>query len=370
MRTRRFSGTLMRSHVLAGLASFAVTAVVLLFLQDVGFGGALGAGVRQRMAPERAALELGGALLLTAAVSVVLSLYFWYTGTRVMRMKLAGLADASALFAAGKLAHRIPADGDDDVAVTADRLNAMASRLQAQVRSLQELADQNLALRREAELSAVMKERERVRRELHDRVSQDLFGLAMLCRTADAQRSHAQEDALALLPEMSRLARQTQGAMRALLLELRPAQLEQRELTAALSALVREVSDRTEVPISFTVQGPEKAGAAGKLAPSLEDALYLIAQEGIANALRHGKPSRVDVVLFAERERVVLRVRDDGVGLKATAGGQPGVTSVGLRSMRERAEALGGSCDIANHAAGGVELTAIVPLAGGGGGES
>lgn len=367
MRMRHLSGTLMRSHILAGLASFTATAVGLLFVLDAGFGGALGAGGGTRMAPGRAAVELGGVLLLIAVLSVVLSLYFWYTETRVVRMKLAGLADASALFAAGKLAHHIPVEGDDDIAVTADRLNAMAQRLQAQVRSLQELAEQNLELRKKAELSAVLKERERVRRELHDRVSQDLFGLAMLCRAADAHKGDDAEAALALLPEMALLAKRTQGAMRALLLELRPAQLAQRELTRAMAELAHELSGRTGVPISFIAQGLDGVDEMRKLAPSVEDALYLIAQEAIANALRHGKPTKVDVSLFAERERVVLRVRDDGLGMKADANEAAGVTAVGLRSMRERAEALGGLCEIVNHPSGGAVLTAIVPLVEGGG---
>ncbi len=360
----------MRSHILAGLASFAATAVALLFALEAGFGGVPTVGGVSRTAPGRAALELGGALVLTALLTVALSLYFWYTGTRAVRMKLANLADGSALFAAGKLAHRIPVDGDDDIAVTADRLNAMAQRLQAQVRSLQELAEQNLELRKKAELSAVLKERERVRRELHDRVSQDLFGLAMLCRAADAQKDDNSAAALALLPEMAQLSKRTQSAMRALLLELRPAELAQREITEALAGLAHELSERTGVAVHFLTQGLDKDGAGRRLAPSMEDALYLIAQEAVANALRHGKPTRVDVLLFAERERVVLRVRDDGAGMKTDEHEAAGAMSVGLRSMRERAESLGGSCEIANRPSGGVELAVIVPLVGGGGNRS
>ena len=370
MRTRNLSRTLMRSHIIAGLASFAATAVGLLFMLDAGLGGVVTVAGAPRGAPGRAALELGGALILIALSAVVISLYFWYTGTRTVRMKLADLADGSALFAAGKLAHRIPVEGDDDIAVTADRLNAMAQRLQAQVRSLQELAGKNLELRKKAELSAVLKERERVRRELHDRVSQDLFGLAMLCRAADAQKDGNSAAALALLPEMAQLSKRTQGAMRALLLELRPAELAQRELTEALAGLAHELSERTGVAIHFLTQGLDKDDAAGKLAPSVEDALYLIAQEAVANALRHGRPTKVDVLLFAERERVVLCVRDDGVGMKAGEQGAAGAMSVGLRSMRERAESLGGSCEIANRPSGGVELAVIVPLVGGGGNRS
>lgn len=345
MREHTVSRTLYASHLWTGLSTFVATAVIVLFAFQGGHGPT--------------AAILGILLVLAAIVAVLLSAYFGYTGTRGVRARLAALADASALFAAGRLGHRIALSGSDDIALVASQLNVMAQRLQDQVKSLQEIGQENLDLRRRVEMAATLRERERVRRELHDRVSQDLFGLSMLCRTALAMRDSDPAGALDLLPELAGLAKRTQGAMRALLLELRPAELAQRRLGEAIRQLAEELSARTEVRIDFSLQDTRPGETGAGLPAHVEDSLFLVAQEALINALKHGRPTRILVALGIERERVVLRIRDDGGGLGE---GEHTVTSMGMRSMVERAEVLGGTCVIRDHEGGGVEVLAIIPL--------
>lgn len=344
MRERTVSRTLYASHLWTGLSTFVATAVIVLFAFQDGRGPT--------------AWVLGILLLAAAAAAVLLSAYFGYTGTRGVRVRLAALADASALFAAGRLGHRIALSGSDDIALVASQLNVMAQRLQDQVKSLQEMAQENLELRQRVEMAATLRERERVRRELHDRVSQDLFGLSMLCRTALAMRGPDPAGALDLLPELAELAKRTQGAMRALLLELRPAELAKRHLSGAIRQLADELSGRTDVRVDFSLQDARPGENGSGLPAHVEDSLFLIAQEALINALKHGRPTCIRVALAIERERVVLRIRDDGGGLHSVGGA---VMSLGMRSMVERAEILGGTCMIDDHEGGGVEVLAIIP---------
>lgn len=361
MRDRNAAVTLLGSYVLTAWAVAVVTATVSVYLTLNRSPGTVDAAIGHALslpAGVAAGLLVGVVLVVLFAVVTLLAVMVSFLGTRDLRAKLSALADASALFAAGRLTHRVEIPGDDDLAVTATQLNRMAQRLQDQVAALQEAAKQQAERERNAELSATLRERERVRRELHDRVSQDLFGLSMLCAAAAAKRSSAPEQALALLPELEELAKRTQGSMRALLLELRPVELSERALTGALERLTKELTARTGLPIHFGIRDARADLQQEPLAASIEDTLFLIAQEALINALRHAHPHRIDVTLDVERERVVLRVVDDGEGF---ADMDASITAVGLRSMVERATLLGGSCTIRNVSTKGAEVIAIIP---------
>ncbi|MHB1627663.1 MAG: sensor histidine kinase [Bacilli bacterium] len=361
MRVRHATLTLLGSYVVTAWAAAAVTAAAVVYLAvDRGLAAAAAVlGPVLSLPVGIASGVLVGAILAALfAVVTLLAAAASFLGTRDLRCKLYALADASALFAAGRLTHRVDIPGGDDLAVTANQLNRMAQQLQNQVAALQEAAKQQTEREKNAELSATLRERERVRRELHDRVSQDLFGLSMLCAAAAAKRSSKPEQALALLPELEELAKRTQGSMRALLLELRPVALSERALSDALERLAQELAARTGLPIHVAIRDAREDPQKETLAAIIEDALFLIAQEALINALRHAHPQRIDIMLDIERERAVLRVVDDGEGF---ADMDATMTSVGLRSMAERATLLGGSCTIRNASPRGAEVIAIIP---------
>jgi|GEM_PF-985950 len=364
MRNRNAAVTLLGSYVLSAWAAAAVTAAVTVYLTAHNSLALVAAVAGSALAlPEGVASGILAGVVLVALIAAVtlLAVTASLFGTRDLRSRLSALADASALFAAGRLTHRIAVPGDDDLAMTAAQLNKMAQQLQDQVAALQEAAKQQAEREKHAELSATLRERERVRRELHDRVSQDLFGLSMLCAAAAANRSSKPEQALALLPELEELAKRTQGSMRALLLELRPAELSDRTLASALLQLAEELTGRTGLPIQFALRDARTEAQKEPLASVIEDTLFLIAQEALINALRHAHAQRIDIALDVDRERVVLRVVDDGEGF---ADRNASMTSVGLRSMVERATLLGGSCTIRNAPTRGAEVIAIIPRVG------
>ncbi|MCY0875935.1 MAG: histidine kinase [Firmicutes bacterium] len=369
MSDRTPSHWLLTSHALAAGAGVAFGALIVgilegdhlaFILRAIGWWHAGGAVVFAVLF-----------VILCFLALLVTVVWIAFRGTAEFRSRLSKLADASSLFAAGSLQYRIEMSGDDDLALTANRLNAMAQKLQEQVRALQDAADDNLALRQDAVVAATIQERARVQRELHDRVSQDLFGLAMLCTAADAQRTANPEAALSLLPELRELASRTQAAMRSLLLELRPQQLGDRDLAAALRTLTTELSARTGVVMSYEFRDDRLDAARTPLAQSVEDALFLIAQEASINALKHAHAHAIGVELYIESHRVVLRIYDDGKGMSAFGDGDAftdtAMTSVGLQSMSERAQLLGGTCVISNRTDGGVQVLTVIPIVRGGG---
>jgi signal transduction histidine kinase len=179
----------------------------------------------------------------------------------------------------------------------------------------------------------VIEERARLARELHDAVAQKLFSLRLTAAAALAARDPRQE-----LERVQTLAKEALAELREVIFELRPAELAGDGLAESLRKHV-QVLDRVwgagrgrRTSVGF--EGEEIA-----LPPETEEAVFRIAQEALYNALRHGSPRRVRVVLAPG----LLEIRDDGTGFDASAEARDGL---GLASMRERAASFGGALTI------------------------
>jgi two-component system sensor histidine kinase UhpB len=203
-------------------------------------------------------------------------------------------------------------------------------------------------------LAATEAERARVARELHDEAGQSLVALALrldvLSRSQKLAPDLAREAA-----DLSRVARSTLEELRQLARDLRPAALDDLGLREALQGLARRFgADGPAVSVA-TPAAPDFP----RLAPELETALYRIAQEAVANALRHGAPTHVDVALSLEDGRVRLEVRDDGRGFDASVPRQ----GIGLASIRERATLVEGEAAIDSAPGAGTRVRVSAPLA-------
>jgi signal transduction histidine kinase len=187
-------------------------------------------------------------------------------------------------------------------------------------------------LERSRELS-VVEERSRLARELHDSVTQTMLGAAV---TAEAALRALERDPAAAREAVARVAELVRGAvaeLRAIVFELRPAELEQDGLPAAL---------RKHADVVARVHGVRvdvEAACDRRLDPRAEQALFRIAQEALANAVRHAGATRIEVRLALEGSLLSLLVRDDGCGFDPDSARRRG--RLGLVSMRERAERLG-----------------------------
>ena len=208
-------------------------------------------------------------------------------------------------------------------------------------------------LERSRELN-IVEERNRLARELHDSVSQKLFGIVL---TAEAASTLLDRDPGAAAVEVARigeLAQEALGELRELIFELRPASLEDEGLAATLRKhvdMLRRVHGRD---IELRI-----AGAAG-CPPESEADVLRVAQEALNNALRHAEAERIELRMEARDGRLVVTVADDGVGFDPAA---PGVRSrrLGLTSMEERARALGGALAVVSRPGEGTTVTLEVP---------
>jgi two-component system NarL family sensor kinase len=198
-------------------------------------------------------------------------------------------------------------------------------------------------------LRAAAAERERLRRELHDRLGPLLVGTGL---TVDALRRGTPDDELGRgLAEVAGQLREASGEVRRIVDELQPATL----LELGLTEAVRDHLDRlARLP---GVPRCELVGAAGPLPPEVQEAAYFLLLEAVTNVLRHASAARVTVRVERDAERLDVAVTDDGVGLA-----EPYVAGVGIGSMRRRALELGGSFAVGPAPGGGTLVSATFPL--------
>jgi signal transduction histidine kinase len=209
--------------------------------------------------------------------------------------------------------------------------------------------------RREGERAAL--ERQRIARDLHDSVSQSLFSTTLHVRTAQHALARAGLDAAGPVGgELSEIGQLTRGAlaeMRALIFELRPGALAEEGLVAALSKQASALSARKGLVIE--VEGPDERLP---LNPEVEEQLYRLGQEALANVVKHARARRSTVRIAAEDDAVVVEVSDDGCGFDPAA---VGPAHFGLRSMRGRVADLQGRLQVASTPGRGTVVRVEVP---------
>ena len=214
-----------------------------------------------------------------------------------------------------------------------------------EVALLASIADQvgvvveNVRLRHQAELAAVMEERERLARELHDSVTQSLYSLTLLAGGGKRlAMAGTLENVADYFTDLGEIAQQALKEMRLLVYELRPSILEQEGLVGALQQRLDSVEGRAGVEARLLVEDMVQ------LSPSVEEDLYRIAQEALNNALKHAVATSVTVRIYVDNGHLVLEVLDDGVGFEPDALSDTG--GMGLVSIRKRVERIGGTLDI------------------------
>jgi signal transduction histidine kinase/HAMP domain-containing protein len=201
------------------------------------------------------------------------------------------------------------------------------------------VAVENARLYQQAEQLAVMRERERLARELHDSVTQSLYSLTLFAEAGrDLARDGELERVEGYLTRLGEIAQQALKEMRLLVYQLRPLALQREGLVGALQQRLDAVEGRVGVEARLLAE------KLVELPASVEEGLYRIAQEALNNALKHAAATSVTVYIRIEDERVELEVVDDGQGFDPNTVSDRG--GMGLASMRERAEKLGGSLTI------------------------
>ena len=182
-----------------------------------------------------------------------------------------------------------------------------------------------------------MRERNRLAREIHDTLGHTLTGIIMGTDAGLALFDVAPEEAKKRMEVVAQSARDGLTDVRRSIKALRPDTLERFTLEEALKGLVENFRLTTSAQISYSQEASDL-----KLDTDEEDALYRVVQEGLTNAVRHGKADRIEVRITRNEDVVTVRVRDNGTGSGVTEEG------FGLRHMRERLEMLGGTMSYGN----------------------
>jgi signal transduction histidine kinase len=198
-----------------------------------------------------------------------------------------------------------------------------------------------------------LEERQRLARDLHDSVSQAVYGIALGARSAKELLSKDPSQVQEPLEYVLRLSEAALAEMRALIFELRPEALEREGLTGALKHHTAVLRARYGIAVDESLSGEPATTWENK------QALYRIAQEALHNAGRHARAKQVRIVLSQDDVQVRLEVWDNGVGFDS---GSTFPGHFGLNTMRERAVDLGGRLEIESRPGAGTMVRAIIPV--------
>ncbi len=292
-----------------------------------------------RQWPREVVSTLGPSAALITLFAALIGTLFGFLTARGLTRRLTALTAAADAWSRGDFSAQVRDPSPDELGVLARRLNRMAEQLENLLHSRQALA--------------ALEERNRLARDLHDAVKQQVFAAGMQLAAARRllpQQPEAAQDAVA---QADTLIRQAQQELTALIQELRPAALQNKGLAATLREHLEAWSRQTGIAADFRVQGEQR------LPLETAQALLRVAQEALANTAKHSQARQVRVCLRWRGESVQLTIEDDGQGFDpATARGH----GLGLTSMAERVQSLGGRLEIIAAPGRGTRIEATIPL--------
>lgn len=232
------------------------------------------------------------------------------------------------------------------------RINQIQEKFRLQAEQSQRMVTERANEREKSLQEVVVQERNRLARELHDSVSQQLFAASMMMSAINEESPTDEETKKHQLNMVENMIHQSQLEMRALLLHLRPVALKGKSLQEGVEELLLELRQKVPMKIAWKVeQFPVEKG--------IEDQLFRILQESVSNTLRHAKATTLDVMLIARDDTVILRIVDNGNGFDIE---KVRASSYGLQNMSERAREVGGNCKIISLPDEGTRVEVKIPL--------
>ncbi|GCE21937.1 sensor histidine kinase [Dictyobacter kobayashii] len=279
--------------------------------------------------PDRGPL-LVAVFYLLVVITVVITVLAIITGTvssyftaRGFTRRFKRLSAATGRWSHGDFTALIHDSSEDELGQMSRELNLMAEQLQHLLSTRQKLA--------------TLEERNRLARDLHDSIKQQIFALSMQIGVAKRLLKQDSVAVEARLERMETLVQQAQQELTTLIRELRPVALDGKGLAVALRELTAQWALQTEIVANLRARDFQT------LSLTVEEALYRVAQEALSNIARHSKATLVQLDLETSDDIVTLSVRDNGQGFAMT---QQTRLGIGLLSMQERMKALGGDAHI------------------------
>ena len=331
---------------LYGLGEPGGTVVIVVPVWDAEHLEVLGAFVGLAEFPTalsllgEAAPVVGVSLLFFTAVAGIAGIAYGFLAARGPVARLSRLAKASEAWGLGDFSVVVEDPASDELGELARRLNQMANQLEQLFDMRQELA--------------VLRERNRLARDLHDSAKQLAFATAAQIGTARTLVRRDPAEATIPIEEAERLIHELRRELSSLILELAPPALEDRGLATALRDYSESWSRQNNIEVEMRVQGERS------LPLKIDQTMFRIAQEALANAARHSDAHHVEIDLTYGNNAIRCVVGDDGAGFDIS----DDHNGFGLRSMAERASALGGELMVESEAGKGTRVTFLLPIDG------
>ncbi|MCJ8013361.1 sensor histidine kinase [Paenibacillus sp. KQZ6P-2] len=285
-----------------------------------------------------------GFLLLSIVIGYI-------TGQRIQR-KIDILEYNMLQVAKGKLSVRIEESDDPTFTRLYHEFNNLMEAMEKKMMLLQRMGEQEVVEKEKAAEQAVLEERRRMARDLHDTVSQQLFAIHMSASSLPKVLERNAEHGQVVMTQLITMSQMAQKQMRALIAQLRPVELEGKNLAEALEVWFPDYCRQNGL------KGMKEVELQGKLSEAIEHQLFLIIQEAMANIVKHAHARLVSMSLREEQRQVVLSISDDGQGFNEV----PHKTgSYGLSTMQERAEKLGGKVEIISRQGSGTTIRVHIP---------
>jgi len=268
-----------------------------------------------------------------------------------------GVFFAVGIFAFASVIFGLIEDLEARVVAQNRELSELLARTDRQNAELTALLAENVRLHEQVLDRAVLEERERIARELHDGLAQVLGYInTQTLAVKKLLQSRRIEEAIGELGAMGTVSRDVYADVREAIVGLRA-------VPKGLVPAIREYLTRLPHPTGCTIELRALGDVDGvELAPATEIQLVRIVQEALSNVRKHAAASHVDVIVEAHDGKIVVEVVDDGSGFDPQQLDRTGWPRLGIQTMRERALAIGGSCDVVSALGSGTRVLVRVPM--------
>jgi NarL family two-component system sensor histidine kinase LiaS len=269
-----------------------------------------------------------------------------------MQRKIDQLQVVMKQASAGNWNSRMPEVEGDAFSGVNREFNVMLGKLEARLKLLQQLGERDIMDEVSSQEAAVLEERKRLARDLHDTVSQQLFALHMSASSLPKLLERDAEHAQRVMEQLIAMSSSAQRQMRGLIAQLRPMELQGRTLEEALERWFPDYCRQNEI------QGTLEIQVRGALSEAKEHQLFLIIQEAMANVVKHAEAQSVRLFIGETDRQISLLIEDNGLGFR---GEQVRAGAYGLSTMRERAQKLGGEAEIVTKPGSGTRVRVSFP---------
>ncbi|MFS0820459.1 sensor histidine kinase [Bacillus sp. 1P02SD] len=291
-------------------------------------------------------------IILAISLSLIAGLVFGMISGVIWRKQLLSVSDAIYQIEQGRALPDTPENQMVEVATIWERIKKVQTHIAEQTKLSQKLANEKAEDQEKRMQKIVSEERNRLARELHDSVSQQLFAASMMMSAINESRTNTDDREAKQFKLVEEMIQQSQLEMRALLLHLRPVALKGKTLQEGIGELLVELAQKVPVAIEKKIEDFQ-------IDKGIEDHLFRILQESVSNTLRHSKANQLEVLLIKRDDFVILRIVDDGIGFDVE---QAKTGSYGLQNMYERAVEIGGTMRIVSLKEKGTRIEVKVPM--------